>query len=506
MLHAIDEAPAASSATLPFWAQPIGVPLITGAYFLIHAVIATTLHAALGVDNAIENYNAQSLALSYSAQNPPLYVWILSGIQQVTGPGPAGFAILNYGSLFAAVIALHRVARRAIADPRLQALSAYSYCLLWEIGHESHRMLTHSNVMIVAIAATVLTLLRLAERGSLGRYLALGFWIASGLLSKYAFGAFLAALLVATLAVPRYRRGILDWRIMATVAVAALSIAFLHYASVVSGHSTLGKFVEMLAPPAKAGFIAQVGALLRSCFGYVSPLLPIAAVIFFRRPALRAESSEEQRDLRTLLHILIGVGLGFAVFWALVLGSAQLRPRYFHALLLLLPVLLFARIDCYRWPARTLRAFLSVTAVVSCAIVVEQMLPRFAPSESLFGACRLSIPYDALGRELEARFGKTPTLVGIDPARAGQLRAAVPGARAISLSPARYRPPWRNATPCVLVWLDEGAGFQPITIAHGIDPATVETIEIPWFQPLLSRQRVSRFYLSVLPESSEQCR
>lgn len=506
MLHALDDARATSPAALPFWATPVGVQVIAGAYFLIHAVIAMTLHATLGVDNAIENYNAQSLAASYSPQNPPLYAWILHGIQQVAGPGAASFAILNYGSLFVCLLLLHRVAQRTIVDPRLQALSVYAYCLLWDIGHESHRILTHSNLMIVAIAATVLTLLRLAECGSFGRYLVLGFWIAFGVLSKFGFAAFLAALFVAALIVPRYRAVIRDRRIIGTAAVAALSLAFLLWTSAASGQAIPGAIVEMLAPAAKSGFAPRVGALLRSFFGYVLPLLPIAVAIFFRHPAERNEPPQEQRDLRVLLTILICAGVGFAVFWAIVLGATPLRPRYFHALLLLFPILLFARIDRYRWPARRLRVFLFVAAIVSVGIVIEQLLPRFAPAETIFGACRLSIPYDSLGRELEARFGKTPTLVGIDAARAGQLRAAVHGARVVTLAPARYRPRPRIATPCVLIWLDEGAGFAPVATANGIDLATVEAIEVPWFQPLMSRQRISRFYLSVLPDTSALCR
>ena len=499
MLKTTEGVRANPAANVPFYATSAGVYLIVVSYFVVQAVIAVALHSALGVDDTIENYHAQSLNFSYSAVNPPLYDWLLYGVQKVTGPKQLSFAILNYGALCVCLILLYRVARRAIVDPRLQALSIFSYSLVWEIGHESHRILTHSNLMVVAIAATVLTLLQLAERATLVRYLLFGFCIAFGLLAKLGFIAFLGALLIAALFVPRIRKVIVDWRFAATATVLALAIALFQWAASISVYSI---------PPSspRMGMVLRIGALLRSFFGYVFPLLPIAVVIFFHPPTEREELTDERRVLRRFLIILISAGMGIAMVTPIVSGTLVLRPRYFHALLLLFPIVLFVFLDRYRWPARSLRIFLGVAAAVVFGIMIEQVLPRLAPSEWAFGSCRLGIPYDSLGRALEARFGKTPTLVGVDENRAGQLRAAVPGARTVALPPVRYRPPPRPTAPCVLVWIDEGAGPANVAQAIGVSLDAVKTLEIPWFQPLMRGQRISRFYVSVLPDSSEICR
>jgi hypothetical protein len=500
-----DAGPAEGAATLPFWATSAAVHAIAAAYFSVYLLIAVTLHSTLGVDNAIENYNAQSLALSYSARNPPLYDWILYFIQLVTGPGRLGFAILNYGSILACVLVLYQVARRAILDPRLQALSVYAYALLWDIGHESHRILTHSNLMIVAVAATVLTLAKLADERTLGRYLWLGFWIAFGLLAKLGFAAFMAALLVAVLVVPRFRAILFDWRVLATAAVALVPVGIFVAAAMLLQHSIVAESGTVLASGSRSGFLARLGGLARALLGYVVPLLPIAVAIFYRPSAEGSEDSTERRDLRWLIGVVLATGIAFALFWALVLGSTQLRPRYFHALLLLFPVGLFALLDRRAWPMRPLNTFLGVALFVTVGIMIEQTLPRLMPSDFLCDSCRLSIPYDSLGREVEKRFGGAPTLVALNVAYAGRLRAAVPDARVVTLSKTSYRPPARGTKPCVLVWLDESAALATVAAAADVAADTIETVEIPWFQPLLGEPRLSRFNLAVLPQSSALC-
>jgi hypothetical protein len=481
---------------------------LIGGYFLVYLLIVSTLHSTLGVDNAIENYNAQSWALSYSPRNPPLYDWLLILIQQVMGPGALGLSILNYGSLFACIMVIWQIARKTISDARLAAITAYSYLLLWDIGHEAHRIITHSNLMIVAIAACVLTVLKLSEQRTAGRYLWLGVWIALGLLAKFGFATFLAILLVGMFAIPRYRTILADWRFAATAVMALVPAIFLAAVTFVAQHEIVASAHSVLTTGLDSSLLERTLNLLRSLFGYMIPLLPIALAIFFwRRPQERRPQLADQRDFSRLLAIMVGAGIAMGIVWALVIGSTQLRPRYFHALILMFPVLIFLWCDRIVWPVQRLRTFVHTIAVVTGLILVEQVTPLLVPSELFCGSCRLSIPYDRLGDELEARFGLEPTLVGLDPARAGQLRAAVPGARVVTLWSAAYRPPHRETKDCVLLALDDD-GSQKAALAGeaGVAVDAVETLDVPWFQPLMSRQRYSRFDVVALAPTSELCR
>lgn len=499
--------PGSRTADVPFWATPAAVHGIAGGYFLFHLLLVVNLHSALGIDNAIENYNAQSWALSYSPRNPPLYDWLLILIQQVTGPGALSLSILNYGSLFACVMVIYRIARAMISDPRLQAITAYGYSMLWDIGHEAHRIITHSNLMIVAIAACVLTTLRLAEQRTLARYIWLGFWIALGFMAKFGFAAFLAILLVGMLCVPRYRGILTDGRIAGTIGLALLPGVFLAAVALATDHEIVVSSQNVIIAGVGSSFLERFLNLLRSLFGYVIPLLPVALVLFWRRPAERRQQAPQQKDFTRLLTVMVATGIAMATVWALVIGSTQLRPRYFHALMLMFPVLIFLWCDRFVWPQRRLLIFLRTVLVVAGIIAIEQIGPLLAPTEALCGQCRLSTPYAQLGRELEARFGAQPTLIGLDPARAGQLRAAMPQARVVTLWPAPYRPPGRGTKDCVLVALDDDGSLKGDLAAQaGLAMEAMETLEVPWFQPLSSAGRMSRFDVVALAPASDLCR
>jgi 4-amino-4-deoxy-L-arabinose transferase-like glycosyltransferase len=108
------------------------------------------------------------LRLNYSARDPPLYYWILYGLQQIANPNPFTFALVRYTLLFLFAFIIFTIARQVIADPRLQALSVFALSLLWVIGYHSHRILTHTNLMIVSIALTTLSLVLLRERPTAG--------------------------------------------------------------------------------------------------------------------------------------------------------------------------------------------------------------------------------------------------------------------------------------------------------------------------------------------------
>ena len=149
-----------------WWARPKGVVAILGAYWLLFALITGALSSAFNIDDEIAAYATQFFALNYSSRNPPLYYWILYGLQQIVEPTPLTFALIRYALLFLFSWTAYAVARRAIANLQLQAISVYAISLLWLIGYHSHRINTHSDLMIVFIAATILILLNLRERRS----------------------------------------------------------------------------------------------------------------------------------------------------------------------------------------------------------------------------------------------------------------------------------------------------------------------------------------------------
>lgn len=492
----------------PFWAQPGGVVLYAFLWAGTFLFIAIALRSNIGIDDALEVYQAQSLELFYRARNPALYDWILFCLERLTGSPFASVAILNYGSMLACALLLYALARRVIADPRLQALSVYSLALLWVVAYDSHRILTHTNLNIVVIAATLLAVHSMGRERTVTKYLLLGLLFVAGMLSKYAYGVFFAALVAAALLEAHYRRVILDPRFLLTLVVAAAPFAVVAglYASEVE---TIATTVDgVVKNGAQEPFIDKMGALGAAFIGYLLPFLAVYGGTFFLGGVPpRSTTLRDEAFLRLLGRMLLIVMLAMIV-WTFVVGSTQLRSRYMHGVWLPAPLFAMMLLERYAPPPRAFRTFLAAVAGLTVVIAGIYAVSRLAPSEALCGSCRPSIPYRQLGDVIESRYGPSPTLIGYSASDAGYLRAAVPGARTLALADYPYRPPARDGGECLLVWYADSRGQSRLadTIAsRGVPLLPDEEIAIAWWAPLLPYTRTTTFLIQRLPPDSAFC-
>ncbi|QRG05203.1 glycosyltransferase family 39 protein [Xanthobacter dioxanivorans] len=494
---------AIASPALPFWARPEGVTVIIGAWMLIHALIAVFFEIAVNADDAIESYMVQSLELSYVPRNPPFFDWLLYGLQQVLGTGTLSFAVLRYGLLFACAMLVYRVAQKVIADPRLQALAAFSLSTIWVIGYHSHRILTHSNVMIVAIAGAFLTLATLARRPSTGLYAGLGAWIAIGLLGKFGFAAFLGVLVVACLLEPTYRRVILNPRIGLTVLVAALPLAIYAWA-LHAGHQDVAAATAQTIGATGAGWDDVLSSVVGALAGYVLPLVLLMAVVFlpYNRGEGAVPEDGERRAARHVLRTIIVVGILVTLAATIAVGTTSLRDRYFHVFLLLLPVYLFAELERLGGWQRRVNLYLGLLLALSLAVMVTRVAVPLWPDPRLCGRCMAAEPLYKIQAAVAGKLGAAPTLVADDRTSAGRLRAAIPGARVVIVREFQYRPPPRPSTGCARV----------TGIVNGLPqllpPAGQNTIEmsVKWWSPMMNPHRWSDWQMTILPPDDPLCR
>ncbi|MFG1297977.1 glycosyltransferase family 39 protein [Xanthobacter variabilis] len=490
---------------LPFWATPRGVAVIVGIWCLLHAAIGAFLESAINVDDAVESYLVQSLELSYVPRNPPFFDWLLYGLQQIVGTGRLSFAILRYALLFACAMLIYRVARRVIHDPRLQAAAVYSLSALWVIGYHSHRILTHSNVMIVAIAGAMLTLIAIVRKPSAALYAGLGAWIAVGLLGKFGFVAFLGALVVACLFEPTYRRALFDRRILITALVAAaplavygLALHFLKQDVVAATAQTIGA--------AQSGWDEVVQSYVVALVGYALPFAALAALIFLpwnRGEGARAADDVQHAGARRVLRNVIILGLVAALVGVLAVGSTSLRDRYFHVFLLMLPVYMFAELERVGgWRAR-MPAYLGVLLAIAVGVLAVRVAIPLWPDPRLCGRCVAAEPLHRLAPTVKHQLGPAPTLVADDRTSAGRLRAAVPGARVVIVTELQYRPPARESTGCArITGIANGLPFRLLP------PPGRNTVEMPvkWSSPLMNPHRWTDWQLTPLPADDPLCR
>ncbi|MGQ3674075.1 glycosyltransferase family 39 protein [Xanthobacter sp. TB0139] len=491
-------------AAAPFWARQKGVLLIIGLWVLAHAAVAVFLESAINVDDAIESYLAQSFDLNYVQRNPPVFDWLLYALQQVAGTGPLSFAIMRYGLLFLCAWLVYRIARRVIVEPRLQAMAVYSLSAIWVLGYHSHRILTHSNIMIVGIAGTFLTLLALVRRPSLALYAGLGFWLAWGLIGKFGFAAFLATLMAACLLEPLFRRVILDRRLIVTCIVAALPLLTYSIGLRADRQDVMGAAVETMGQTGTDWQIV-ITSWVEALFGYVMPLVALLALIFLpfnRGGGERPQGSEEQAAIRRVLRNIMLLGVLASFIMVVGMGVSTFRDRYFHVFLLFLPVYLFAELEFLGGWRPRVALYLGVLVALAIGILGGRILVTLWPSPALCGRCLAAEPLYKIAPVIFETLGPSPTLVADDRTSGGRLRAAVPGARVLVLGEPEYRPPSRPSTGCARV--TGIATGLPIRLP----PPRRETIEIAikWPAPFLHPPRWSDWQIIPLPADSSMCR
>lgn len=501
------DAPAGSAvaaSAVPFWARPAGVATVIGAWMVIHALIAVFFEVAVNADDAIESYMVQSLELSYVPRNPPFFDWLLWALQRIVGTGPLSFAILRYTLLFACAMLAYRIAQKVIADPRLQALAAYSLSAIWVIGYHSHRILTHSNVMIVAIAGTFLMLTLLAERRSLGRYAALGALIALGILGKFGFVAFLGVLVIAALLEPTYRRALLDRGMLVAAAVAAVPLGIYAWALMRLDQDVAGATAQTIGATGARWedvIVTVVGALA----GYVLPLVVLMAVVFL--PYNRGEGAQPddggRAAPRRVLRTVIILGIVATLVATIAVGATTLRDRYFHVFLLLLPVYLFAELERLGGWRPRVTLYLSLLAAISVGVMLTRMAAPLWPDPRLCGRCTSAEPLYKIQAAVAGKLGAAPTLVADDRMSAGRLRAAIPGARVVIVRELQYRPPPRPSTGCARV-----TGIFNGLPQLLLPPAGNDTIEmsVKWWSPMMNPHRWSDWQMTILPPDDPLCR
>lgn len=489
----------------PWWATAQGVAIIVGLWALAHALVAVLLESSINVDDAIESYLVQSFQLSYVPRNPPLFDWLLYGLLWVFGPGTLPYAILRYALLFTCGMLVYRIARRVVADPKLQALAVFSLSALWVIGYHSHRILTHSNVMIVAIAGSFLTLLAIVRAPSAALYAGLGAWIAVGLLGKFGFLPFVIVLVLASLFEPSFRRALFDRRILLTLLVAAGPLAVYLVALKMLGQDVMAATAEVVGPSPDRSFRNVLDTFAGAWIGYLLPFAALAGAVFlpFNRGEDATPSTEDRAAPRRVIRTIIILGTVGTLIGALAVGSTSLRDRYFHVFFLLSTVYVFAELERLGGWRDRVKLYLWALAIVAFGVLLVRAAITLWPDPRLCGRCVAAEPLKALRPVIDLQFGDAPTLVADDRMSAGRLKAAIPNARVVLIPPDTYRPPARAATGCArIAGISNGIGNLPLPKSDG------STIEIwyKWWGPLLRPRRQSLWQVIPLKLDDPLCR
>lgn len=457
---------------------------VVGLYYAAAWLVRMGLLSGSSGDEAQLMLYGQGFALGYDFGNPPIAGWLSALAERLFGPTLGATVAIRYGLLMLFFAAMLAAAREAIADRRLAAAAALSPVAFWFLGWASLTVYMDSLALIVALAATVWLMLRLARRPTGGGFLALVPVFAVGLLGKFSYGPTVLLLILAAFAVPRMRKVVLDRRfwlaaaggvILATPAYAHVILQMDTWIDVAEARILEGAVADV--PP--EGAVERGLLVLLAALNFSLPMLPLFLVLF--APALwRLRDRPIPQDQRP---VVLWLGL-WMLLLLLVLAAAmavaeidKLREHYLFVLVPL-PILLFALIPSDAAGPRPVGAYLGLLCVLAMValggLAAQAVVQPFNCTK-----CRLVMPWPDYAEKIRALGFDRGTIVSFDSPStdAGpNLRRYMDGVRVWTNKREFYSPPpMDEAGGCIVVWNETR---YPTTIDY-LRAAKIAEIDAP---------------------------
>ena len=487
-------------------------------YVVLHVGFRLLASSTLGEDDTLDQILVQDLRWGYSPRQPPLYDWVLYGVQQVTGPRLLSFLVIKYVALTATVVLLYLAAYRVLQDRIWALLTVESLALIYQIAWRYHEGFTHEVLAMVAVAATLYVLLRLVDHGRGRDYVLFGIVSGLGMLTEPNYTVYQLCLWGAVAAQPSIRARVVRPLLFVSAAI-AVAIASPFIAWVVSDPD----HVRQLWRPSRHGHLKDVLVgvkdAVRGPFMYLAPLIVILPVVLtgFLRTAvadIRAAwppiaPAEQPPDLERLVMTTMLLGIVVSILGGLAFGIGGYAMHVLMPLYVTSVIWLFGVARRSAGAGSRMRIFARLALAIAVLAFVARMANMFV-LDPVCGKCRWGIPYATLATKLrEAGFDPAGTIIAPDDELAGNLRSHFPNAAFVlvgrqAYAPLRKAPAGANS---VLVW-DVGADEQQVrrqaAEQAGVDasPHVTQLLTAPWrhlWKPLGYRTSDWRFVLVPSP-------
>lgn len=455
-------------------ASPVLLTAAIGLWLVAHAVLRLALGATLGMDDAEQALYAQAWSWGYRPEQPPLFTWLLTALHTVLPPGILPIQLLRTGFLALFFLFIALAARAWIADRALAHLAVLSTTAIYTFGFYVHHDLTHSTVLAAACAAMLWLAARLATAPALADYLGFGAALGLGALGKWNAVMLGAAVLVTALLLPALRPRVLDPRILASGAVAAVLV--LPTALWVLAHQDFGAASRSVLIQEDRHALDGVVQLAKALLAFPQPLL-VLWFLLLGGALTRALAVEPLPATTARLGLLMLVGLGLHAALIPLYGGVDFSERWMIAVMLPLPIALFAWLEPLPPDGRPLRLWLGALLVLALAGLVARVVIQVQGGDRC-GKCRTQIPFATLADELRAAGFRSGTILADGFHLAGNLRWTFPDSRVVEgLGLLEVFGPPRDGM-CLIAWPGDAGEAIPDRLERfasgplAIDPAT----------------------------------
>lgn len=413
--------------------DPIAVGILV--FFVGHTVIRLFGTSNLSVDETMTAIHTQRFHLFYVFTNPPLFDWLYFALSRVLGAGLLTMQILKTGLLAGGALLFYLAVKPCFGHRAALAAAMASYGVTAFYGWEILQLYSHTNALIFSLGFTFWAFMRVLHLQRAPDYVLLGIGLGLGTLSKYLFGLFFVALIVAALRSPGYRSQLLTWRLMLTLVTATVLVSPLLYGLSGSADAALLAVGHRVA--AGSGVLS---ALVDFAVQSAQFWLPFAVMLWAclaRWPAETAGDNDVGVPpdthfypfLRDATLFMVVATLAAVVF----LGTRITAGHYLVPVLTLLPAAIFAGIDRRKpFPALAMDRYLQgALAVIIAVAAVRLLLFLFVSPPFCVPRCILFVDYTPVIEKLDRSDGKQNVILSDDSHIASNLLSAVPDARVI---------------------------------------------------------------------------
>jgi hypothetical protein len=464
------------------WVDRLAEPWIFGSvvlgYYACAWLVRVFLLSGTSGDEAELMLYSQHLALTYDIVNPPVAGWIGWLVERAVGPGLGGALLVRYGLLSAFFILFHAAARALIPNRKLALAAAIAPVGFWFLGWESLRNYMDSLAMIVALAASLLAIARIAAASTDGSsmrmpWLAfLAVAVAFGALAKYNFIPAFLLLAVTAACVGGLRPAVARLGFWVASGLGVLMAVPVYLSAWRSKDDWLAAAEYRLMDSAwnsenTTSFLERLLVVPDAAAGFVLPMLPLMVLLFHREIWARLRLSAGAPDAARWLWLYLAVLLVVASLAVAAFGVERLREHYMFVLIPL-PIALAAALPGAWVRGRAVAGFVGVNCLL--ALVALGVLAAHAVVEPMgCTKCRLTMPWSEYASGIKEIGFERGTILAFDNATidAGpNLRRYLPGVRVWSAK----RPyvitdisPSAEADPgsCLLVWNDDRTPDTP---------------------------------------------
>ncbi|QLE02957.1 glycosyltransferase family 39 protein [Galbibacter sp. BG1] len=306
-------------------------------------IIIAFLKAAPEWEDAEQAYYSQWFRLGYNDQ-PPLYTWIQILVNKVLGLNRLSLAALRAFWFAGTLMMLYKLSYKIHKNINLSALTTFLVCLIPVFIDFNFRRLTHTSMMCFMCVSLYYWFYRLREDRSLLNYIAFGYIIGLGLLTKYNFVLLLPVFMILPFLDEKTKIVYQDIKILLSF-LACLLIIAPHLYWLIDNAAFLSEITHSMRLKTKSNNYGGVPVLTpalafgKSFINLFLPLLLLFTFQFFRKKLALKKVIPEWFEQAFWCQFI------FALICFVVINSSKVSGRWLLPLFLPFLVLLTAKLQ-----------------------------------------------------------------------------------------------------------------------------------------------------------------